>query len=97
MDVATELLDGRILSGAIEHRAKPMGADVFRHHLRDLERAASSGKAGAWARRALDGNGPFLFASVSGFTDSFRQMVEASGRRVITWDLDDIFRGFETG
>jgi len=96
VDVATELLDGRILSGAIRHRAKPMGADVFTQHLRDLERAASSGKAGAWARRALYGDGPFLFASVSGFTDSFRQMVEASGRRVIAWDLDDIFRGFET-
>lgn len=69
---------------------------MFTQHLRDLERAASSGKSGAWARRALDGDGPFLFASVSGFTDSCRQMVEASGRRVITWDLDDIFRGFET-
>ncbi len=96
VDVATELLDGRVLSGAIEHRGKPMGADVFTQHLRDLERVASSGKAGAWARRALDGDGPFIFASVSGFTDFFCRMVEASGRRVIIWEVDDLFRGFET-
>jgi len=95
VDIATELLDGRILSGAIKHRVRRTGANVFTQHLRDLERVASSGKSGTWARRALDPGALFLFASASGFTDSFLQMAEASERQVITWSVEDLFRAFE--
>jgi len=94
IDIATELMDGRILSGAIKHRSRPMGAGVFTQHLRDLERVASSGGHGAWARRALEEESPLLFVSVSGFSDEFLRMTEASGRNVVAWAIDDLYRGF---
>ncbi len=94
IDVACELTDGRILSGAIKHRRRPMGSRAFIKHLRDLERVAASGKHGAWARRALEPEAPLLFVSVSGFSDKFLQMAEASERVVIAWTVDDLFRGF---
>ena len=89
-----KLVDGRILSGAIQHRSRPMGPGVFTQHLRDLERVASSGSHGAWAHRALEAESPFLFVSVSGFSDEFHRMIEASERNVIAWGIDDLFGGF---
>ncbi|MCH7564470.1 MAG: ATP-binding protein [Gemmatimonadetes bacterium] len=94
IDIATELVDGRILSGAIKHRSRPMGAGIFTQHLRDLERVASSGSHGAWAHRALEPESPLLFVSVSGFSDEFLRMTEASGRNVVAWAIDDLYRGF---
>ena len=94
IDIATELIDGSILSGAIKHRSRPMGTGVFTKHLRDLERVASSGSHGAWAHRALKETSPLLFVSVSGFSDEFLRMIEASGRNVSAWGIDDLFRRF---
>lgn len=95
IDIACELMDGRLLSGAIKHRRRPMGADTLTKHLRDLERVASCGGHGAWAHRALEYDAQLLFVSLSGFTDQFLQVSEASGRTVIHWTLEDLFRGFE--
>lgn len=95
IDLACELVDGRVLSGAIKHRRRPLGSRTFINHLRDLDRVAASGKHGAWARRALEPEAPLLFVSASGFSDGFLQMAETSGRHVSSWTVDDLFWGFE--
>ena len=94
IDIATELMDGRLLSGTIEHRSRPMGASVFTQHLRDLERVAAGGSHGAWAQRALREESPLLFVSVSGFSDNFLSMADASERSVIAWGVEDLFGGW---
>ena len=93
IDVVSELLDGRMLTGAVKHRSGPVGAGIITRHSRDLERLAVSGVR--WAHRALADEAPLLFASAGGFTGAFHQMAEASGRPVIAWTLEDLFRGFE--
>jgi len=89
IDVVARLLDGRVLTGSSKMRARPSGADVLVRHLTDLQRLADSGRG--WAREALAGDAPMLFASAAGFKPSFREAADDLGHPVTLWGLDDLF------
>ncbi|HKK27443.1 MAG TPA: ATP-binding protein [Gemmatimonadota bacterium] len=90
IDVVARVVDGRILSGAVKMSSRPVGARLWREHVRNLERLATSGHG--WARAALGPDAPFFFVSAAGFTDAFRRSVaEERERPVIAWSVADLF------
>jgi AAA+ ATPase superfamily predicted ATPase len=95
IDVVAPLLDDRTLSGSIKWNQDPIGPDVHFKHLESLRRAADSGRA--WAHAALKPDAPLLYIAAGGFTKAFKAVVDESGREVIAWSLEDLYRGQELG
>lgn len=92
IDLVAELLDGRILTGAVRARGRrKMSARDFRKHREDLLAIGLSGHG--WARAALEPGAPMLFFSLRGFTDDFMEAVshEAEERPVYQRSLADLW------
>ena len=90
IDIVARLLDGRMMTGSIKFRNRPVGAKVFLDHVHHLERLADSGKK--WAYEALEEQAVFFFISAGGFKDSFREVREEYPQQtVLTWTLDELF------
>lgn len=90
IDIASILVDKRVLTGAIKWNRKPIDVEVHNQHLSMLARLAESGVA--WAHKALDPSSPLLYLASGGFTERFRRAAEASRDEVFLWNLDDIYR-----
>lgn len=90
MDIASELMDGRVLTGSIKWRRKPLDVDVHTHHMAMLDRLAQSGVG--WARIAANPKSPLLYVASGGFTDRFVQAARATRDEVYLWTLDDVFK-----
>jgi len=90
MDIASRLIDGRVLTGAIKWNRNPLDVHVHTEHLSMLDRLARSGVA--WAHDALDPASPLLYVASNGFTDRFRRAAESSRDEVYLWTLDDLYR-----
>ena len=90
VDVASLLVDGRVLTGSIKWNRRPLDVDVHQHHLSMLDRLVGSGVA--WADEARKLTSPLLYVAVGGFTPRFRQAASASRDEVRLWDLDDLYR-----
>ena len=90
IDIVATLADGRVLTGAVKWNAKPLEARWHLHHVRALDRLASSGVR--WAHAAQDDDAPFLYLAAGGFTQEFIDVARASRRNVYLWTLADIFK-----
>ncbi|HYW13926.1 MAG TPA: ATP-binding protein [Longimicrobium sp.] len=90
MDIASTLLDGRVLTGSIKWHKKPVDVVVHTQHLQMLDRLSQSGVS--WARGASAPESPLLYVAASGFTDRFVQAARATREEVYLWTLDDIFQ-----
>lgn len=90
MDIATFLLDKRVLTGAVKWNRRPVSADVHVKHLTMLQRLADAGHK--WAHTALRPESPLLYVAAGGFTDNFRQIVKGSRDQVFVWTLEDLYR-----
>ena len=89
IDIATILMDQRVLTGAIKWWRGPVDVDVHTRHLEMLDRLSQAGVA--WAHEAKKGSAPLLYVSASGFTDRFIQAARATRDEVYLWTLDDLF------
>ena len=89
IDVVARLLDGGVLTGSAKIRNELADATVLLKHVADLKRLADSGQG--WAREALGPSSPMLFASASGFKESFTAAAADLGNPIIQWQADDLF------
>jgi hypothetical protein len=55
-----------------------------------LQRMADAGRG--WAHQALEPDALLLFVGAGGFSPGFHEAAASSGRRVIAWSLDDLYR-----
>lgn len=90
IDVASTLLDGRVLTGSIKWYKKPVDVAVHTRHLEMLDRLSQSGVS--WARAASAPESPLLYVAASGFTDRFAKAARASREEVYLWTLKDVFQ-----
>lgn len=90
VDIASVLVDGRVLTGAVKWNRRPVGVDVHTKHLAMLDRLARSGVG--WAHEAQKPSSPLLYVASGGFTDRFRQAAMASREEVYLWTLADLYR-----
>ena len=91
IDVVAPLLDGRTLTGSIKWNRSPVGAEVHFAHLDHLRRASAAGRA--WAHAGLAPEAPLYYLAASGFTPAFWAAIQESGREVIAWSLEDLYKG----
>jgi len=89
LDIVAEQTDGRWLTGSVKWDRAPIGAGVHHRHLEMLRRAADAGRL--WAHAALQPDAPLYYVAAGGFTNAFRQAVEASGNPAILWSLADLY------
>ncbi|MGH9163792.1 MAG: ATP-binding protein [Vicinamibacteraceae bacterium] len=90
VDIASLLLDGRALTGAVKWNRKPLDVDVHTKHLNMIDRLAEAGIA--WARNARKPTSPLLYVAAGGFTDRFRRAARATRDEVYLWTLDDLYQ-----
>lgn len=90
MDIASELVDGRLMSGAIKWNRAKVDVQVHLDHLGMLNRLGCSGIE--WAHRALEPDSVLLYVASNGFTDRFREAAEASRGEVYLWSLGDLYQ-----
>jgi uncharacterized protein len=89
IDIASVLMDGRILTGAIKWNRKEIDIDIHTEHLSMIDRLAQSGVA--WAHEARNSASPLLYVAAGGFSDRFRQAALASRDEVYLWTLRDLY------
>lgn len=89
VDIASVLMDGRVLTGAIKWNRRKVDVDVHSGHLAMVDRLAQSGVA--WAHVARKPSSPLLYVASGGFTDRFRQAALASRQEVYLWELGDLY------
>lgn len=89
MDIVTRLTNGHMLTGAVKWNRTPIGIDVHRSHMRDLDRLARSGHR--WAHEAVEGDSFLLYVAAGGFAEGFEDRAEEDGLRVVCWSLDDLY------
>jgi AAA+ ATPase superfamily predicted ATPase len=90
IDIASLLMDGRVLTGAIKWYRAPADVRIHLQHLAMLDRLSQSGVG--WARAASDPESPLLYVAAGGFTDRFVDAVHATRDEVYLWSLDDTFQ-----
>jgi hypothetical protein len=91
IDIASVLMDGRILTGAVKWNRRKVDIAVHTEHLAMIDRLAQSGLA--WAHEASKPSSPLLYVASGGFTDRFRQAAMASRDEVYLWTLNDVYAG----
>ena len=91
VDLVGDCLDGRIVTGSVRARGRPMRPADLRAHIEHLTAIGYSGRG--WAREALEPGSPMLFFSSRGFTDEFRDAValEAERRPVYLKSIEDLW------
>lgn len=89
VDVASLLMDGRVLTGAIKWNRSEVDVGVHTRHLAMIDRLAQSGIR--WAHEARKPTSPLLYVASGGFTDRFRQAALATRDEVYLWTLDDLY------
>lgn len=89
IDIACELADGRIMTGAVKWNRRPLGPAVHQRHLGTLERLAASGVR--WAHQARERSSPLLYVAAAGFTEEFEAAARRSRDLVALWSLKDLY------
>lgn len=89
IDIACELADGRVMTGAVKWNRRPLGPAVHERHLGMLERLGASGVT--WAHRARERSSPLLYVSAAGFTSDFEAAARPSRDLVVLWSLKDLY------
>ncbi len=91
MDIVSRLAGGGMLTGAIKWNRTPIGIEVHRDHLRDLQRIADAGNA--WAHEAQRGDSKLLYVAAGGFEDDFEAEAAEHGLPIEAWSLADLYDG----
>jgi hypothetical protein len=89
MDIVSRLASGGMLTGAIKWNRSPVGIDIHRDHMRDLDRIADAGRG--WAHEATEAGSELLYVAAGGFEDGFRERAEEEGLPVRMWTLEDLY------
>lgn len=89
IDIASLLMDGQVLTGAIKWNRDELDVSVHAEHLSMIDRLAQSGVA--WAHEARKPTSPLLYVASGGFSDRFQQAALASRDEVYLWDLGDVY------
>lgn len=89
IDIVSRLADGGMLTGAITWNRSPIGIDVHRKHMRDLDRLATSGRR--WAHEASESGSQLLYVAAGGFEDGFRERAAEENLPVTLWTLDELY------
>ncbi len=89
IDIACELVDGRIMTGAVKWNRRPVGPTVHERHVAMLERLAASGVK--WAHGALDRSAPLIYVAAGGFTPDFADAARKNRETVVLWSLDELY------
>lgn len=89
VDIASVLVDGRILTGAIKWNRTEVHVDVHTEHLSMIDRLARSGER--WAHEARKPSSPLLYVAADGFSHRFQQAALASRDEVYLWTLSDLY------
>jgi hypothetical protein len=95
IDIASELADGRMMTGAVKWNRAKLDVQVHLEHLDMLSRLASAGVG--WAHRALEPGSALIYVASNGFTDRFRKAAEASRGEVYLWSLGDLYQEITGG
>lgn len=90
MDIVAPLTDGKVLTGGVKWNTSPLPLKWFTHHMEMLTRLAAGGVK--WAHVANQPESPLLFVSAGGFSQDFVKAANGTGRRVIMWELADLYR-----
>lgn len=90
IDIASTLMDKRVLTGAIKWHRGPVDVDVHTRHMDMLDRLSQAGVG--WAHEAKKQASPLLYVAANGFTDRFVQAAKATRDEVYLWTLNDIFQ-----
>jgi AAA+ ATPase superfamily predicted ATPase len=90
VDIASYLVDGRVLTGAVKWNQEPLGPQVYTRHLEMLLRLSQAGVG--WAHEALKPTSPLLFVAAGGFTERFERAAKAERQEVFLWNLEDLYR-----
>ena len=90
VDLVARLDDGRILTGEVKWRTRPVASDVLTLLLRNLQDLAASGQG--WAKDALspERSAGFLFVSAGGFSAEFRAIARKDPR-IMLRTLDELY------
>lgn len=89
LDLASVLMDGRVITGAVKWNRKPIDVGVHTRHLAMIDRLAQSGVS--WAHEARKPTSPLLYVAAGGFSDRFRQAATTTRDEVHLWTLDDLY------
>lgn len=89
IDIVSELVTGGMLTGAIKWNRDPIGIEVHRNHLRDLDRLADAGRQ--FAHRAREDGSRLLYVAAGGFKDGFEDRAREEGLPVTLWSLEDMY------
>lgn len=88
IDVASVLMDIRVLTGAVEWSKNTVDVNVHTDHLVMLDRLAQAGVG--WAIETRKPSSPLLYVAADGFTDRFPQAASAARDEVYLWTLRDL-------
>lgn len=89
IDLLAELVDGRMLSGAVKWNREPVGGKLHWDHMDMLRRAADAGRA--WAHRALEPDAILVYVAAGGFAPDFESAVAQSKQQVIRFGLEEMY------
>lgn len=89
IDIASVLMDKRVLTGAIKWSRNKVDVNVHTNHLAMLDRLAEAGVG--WANEARKPSSPLLYVASDGFTERFLQAVNAARDEVYFWTLRDLY------
>ncbi|MBW3572700.1 MAG: ATP-binding protein [Gemmatimonadetes bacterium] len=90
VDIATVLMDKRVLTGAIKWCQDPVDVDVHTRHLEMLDRLSQAGVK--WAHEAKKPGAPLLYVAANGFSDRFIQAARGTRDEVYLWTLSDLLQ-----
>lgn len=89
IDIVSRLLNGKMLTGAIKWNARPIGLEVHKKHMDQLNRLAASGQG--WAREALGPDARLIYVAAGGFKKNFLKAVEEGIVPAKLWTLKDFY------
>ncbi len=89
IDLLAELVDGRMLSGAVKWNREPVSGKLHWDHMDMLQRAAHAGRK--WAYRALEPGAVVVYVAAGGFTPDFDAAVEGTEQQIVRFGLEEMY------
>lgn len=91
IDLLAELVDGRILSGAVKWNREPVSGKLHWDHMDMLRRAAHAGRK--WAHRALEPGAVVVYVAAGGFAPEFDTSIDGAEQQVVRFGLEEMYGG----
>jgi len=96
IDLLAELVDGRMLSGAVKWNREPVSGKLHWDHMDMLQRAAHAGRK--WAHRALEPGAVVVYVAAGGFAPDFSAALiggDTTGAepQIVRFGLEEMYGG----